>query len=151
MKNAIIIFLVFALVGFGGGYLFSQSKSSEQAAAPDTKATTEQAQGNTQGATTEDKAAPAPETVAASPEGEIFKQKGCIQCHSIEKLGIKAGQVGPDLSQAYKNVPGKHGKPVNEFLKKPTSAVMSGVIGSNPLTDDEINKIVEALKIASEK
>lgn len=147
MKNAIIIFLVFALVGFGGGYLFSQSKGSDEAAAP----ATETAQ-DTQDAAKEEAAepAPAPEATAA-PEGEIFTQKGCIACHSIENLGVKGGTTGPDLSQAYVNVEGKHGKPINEFLKAPTSAVMSTVIGGSPLTDEEINKVVEALKIASEK
>lgn len=147
MKNAIIIFFVFALVGFGGGYLFSQSGSQEQATAPD-NATTEQ----TQDPAGEEKVdAPAPEATAVSAEAEIFQQKGCIACHSIENLGVKGGATGPDLSQAYVNVEGKHGKPINEFLKQPTSAVMSSVIGGNPLTDDEINKIVESLKIASEK
>lgn len=144
MKNAIIIFFVFALVGFGGGYLFSQSGSQEQAKAPDNAATEPAAQ--------EEKVeAPAPEATAVSAEGEIFQQKGCIACHSIENLGVKGGVTGPDLSKAYVNVEGKHGKPINEFLKQPTSAVMSTVIGGNPLTDDEINKIVESLKIASEK
>ncbi|KEF40016.1 Cytochrome c [Schinkia azotoformans MEV2011] len=144
MKNAIIIFFVFALVGFGGGYLFSQSGSQEQATAPD-NAATEQTQ-NT--ADDEKVEVPAP---AVSSEGEIFNQKGCLACHSVENLGLQGGATGPDLSQAYVNVEGKHGKPINEFLKEPTSAVMSSVIGGNPLTDDEINKVVEALKIASEK
>ncbi len=146
MKNAIIIFCVFALVGFGGGYLFSQSGSQEQATAPDNAATEQ----TTQDPEQEEKVdAPAPTAVTA--EGEIFQQKGCIACHSIENLGVKGGVTGPDLSKAYVNVEGKHGKPINEFLKQPTSAVMSTVIGGNPLTDDEINKIVESLKIASEK
>ncbi|HHY71722.1 MAG TPA: c-type cytochrome [Bacillus bacterium] len=145
MKNAIIIFLVFALVGFGGGYLFSQSKAPKDSASP---GVTEQSQG-TQGA---DQTEPAPTPEAtASPEGEIFNQKGCIACHSIEKLGVTGGATGPDLSHAYENVEGKHGKPIAEFLKEPTSAVMASVIGGNPLSDDEINKIVEALKIANEK
>ena len=145
MKNAIIIFFVFALVGFGGGYLFSQSGSQDQAATPETSATEQ-----TQAPAGEEKVdAPAPTAVSA--EAEIFQQKGCIACHSIENLGLQGGATGPDLSHAYENVEGKHGKPINEFLKEPTSAVMSSVIGGNPLTDDEINKIVESLKIASEK
>ena len=144
MKNAIIIFFVFALVGFGGGYLFSQSGSQDQAATPD-NAATEQSQNTAEEEKVE---APAP---AVSPEGEIFNQKGCLACHSVENLGLQGGATGPDLSQAYVNVEGKHGKPINEFLKEPTSEVMSSVIGGNPLTDDEINKIVESLKIASEK
>jgi cytochrome c551/c552 len=92
------------------------------------------------------------ETSAASAGDEsILQSKGCLGCHSVEALNLKGGATGPDLSQAFNNVEGKHGKPVNEFLKEPTSAVMSGVIGGNPLTDEEINQVVEILKEASEK
>jgi hypothetical protein len=48
-------------------------------------------------------------------------------------------------------VEGKHGKPIEEFLKAPTSAVMSGVIGKNPLSDEERKQVLELLKQASEK
>jgi len=44
----------------------------------------------------------------------------------------------------------KHGKPIEEFLKQPDSAVMSGVIGKNPLTDDERKQVLEMLQKASE-
>ncbi len=84
-------------------------------------------------------------------EGRVFIQSGCISCHSVSALNLQGGATGPDLSQAYKNVEGKHGVPIEEFLKNPTSAVMSGVIGGNPLTDDERAAIIEALKAASEK
>lgn len=87
----------------------------------------------------------------SSKAGEIFESKGCVSCHSISKLNVKGGSTGPDLSTAYKTVEGKHGKPVDEFLKKPSSAVMSGVIKDNPLTDKERADIVKALKEASEK
>jgi mono/diheme cytochrome c family protein len=148
MKNAIIIFFVFALVGFGGGYLFSQSNSQDQVATPDTEKTEV-----TENTAQEEKVeAPAPGAEATVPaEAQIINEKGCLACHGVENLGLQGGATGPDLSQAYVNVEGKHGKPINEFLKAPTSAVMATVIGGNPLTDEEITKIVEALKIASEK
>lgn len=91
------------------------------------------------------------EKTTASDAGQIFEKKGCVSCHSISKLNVKGGATGPDLSTAYKTVDGKHGKPVDEFLKKPSSAVMSGVIKDNPLTDKERKDIVNALKEASEK
>jgi hypothetical protein len=41
--------------------------------------------------------------------------------------------------------------PIEEFLKKPNSAVMTGVLGSNPLTDDQRKQVLDILKKASEK
>ncbi|WP_017756246.1 hypothetical protein [Calidifontibacillus oryziterrae] len=145
MKNSVMIFLVCAVIGFGGGALFNQAKGSNEASTPDvetTKQTETVAEGNTE------VVQPA-NTV--SGEGQIISDKGCLACHAVENLGLQGGATGPDLSDAYTNVEGKHGKPIEEFLKEPTSAVMSTVIGGNPLTDEERTKIVEALKIASEK
>ena len=70
-------------------------------------------------------------------------------CHAVSGLNLEGGATGPDLTQAFNNVEGKHGKPLAEFLKEPTSAVMSSVIGGNPLTDEEISQVVEALKKAA--
>ncbi|NSL51636.1 c-type cytochrome [Calidifontibacillus erzurumensis] len=152
MKNAIIIFLVFALIGFGGGYLVSQTmKGTDDVAAPTPAETEEANNAGNEPATNESEGSNSGGATAVSAEGEIISQKGCLACHSVEKLGLTGGTTGPDLSQAYANVQDKHGKPINEFLKEPTTAVMSSVMGGNPLTDDEINQIVEALKIASEK
>ena len=86
----------------------------------------------------------------ASGEESILQTKGCIGCHAVQGLNLQGGATGPDLSQAFKTIEGKHGKPINEFLKAPTSAVMSSVIGGNPLSDDEITQIVAELKKASE-
>lgn len=97
-----------------------------------------------------EEAAPAV-NASAGTEGKILSDKGCVGCHSVKALGISGGVTGPDLSQAYINVADKHGVPIEEFLKKPTSAVMSGVIGSNPLSDDELNQVLSTLKLASEK
>ena len=57
----------------------------------------------------------------------------------------------PDLSNIYKEIEGKHGKTLDEFLENPTSAVMSTVIGDNPLEDTEREEIVKLLKEISEQ
>ncbi|MGP3561442.1 c-type cytochrome [Geobacillus sp. BK01] len=88
---------------------------------------------------------------ASTQDGNILQKKGCLSCHSVSKLNLQGGTTGPDLSNAYQVVEGKHGKPIEEFLKAPTSAVMSGVIKSNPLTDEERADIIALLKEASEK
>ncbi|MGG3469397.1 cytochrome C [Neobacillus pocheonensis] len=144
MKKAIITFVICALLGFGLGYLVfgvitGDSEKQPQVAQADTKetATTE---------TTKEE----PAKTSSANEDTILNKKGCLGCHSVEALNLKGGAVGPDLSQAFVNVEGKHGKPIEEFLKAPTSAVMSGVIGKNPLTDDELKQVLDLLKQASE-
>jgi cytochrome c551/c552 len=89
-------------------------------------------------------------TTVSANQDNIIAKRGCIQCHSVGSLNIEGGQVGPDLSQAYTTVESKHGKPIEEFLKKPTSAVMSGVLGKDPLTDDQLQQVLDLLKKASE-
>lgn len=145
MKNASLIFIISALIGLSIGYLFFEmtgSKETEQAQSVEVnqkETSEEKEQGSNEEAT----------TVTANTE--VFTDKGCIQCHSISKLNLKGGAVGPDLSNAYATVEEKHGKTLDEFLKAPTSAVMSGVIKNNPLTDEERAKVVEALKSISEQ
>jgi len=139
-KNLIIFFVSFA-VALGGGYLFYQD-DKQPTAASSSPATSDSEQ---------KEVVSAQPASASSGEGEIFVQRGCSACHAVSSLGVQGGATGPDLSNAYTNVPDKHGVPVEEFLKKPTSAVMSGVIGGNPLTDDEMKAILDALKTASEK
>lgn len=146
MNKALISFAISALLGFGLGYLvfgviMGDSEQPQQAAQTETKATTE----------TKEESTEAKETTSASvSEDNILNKKGCLGCHSVEALNLKGGAVGPDLSQAFVNVEGKHGKPIEEFLKQPTSAVMSGVIGKSPLTDDERKQVLDLLKQASE-
>jgi cytochrome c2 len=141
MKQTVIIFIISALIGLAGGYTYFQFTGKSQAA--DAKQKTAAVQKETNDSK---------ETVSASSkEGDILQQKGCLSCHSVSKLNLQGGTTGPDLSNAYKEVEGKHGKPIEEFLKAPTSAVMSGVIKSNPLTNEEREAIIEVLKTASEK
>lgn len=149
MQKAIIHFVISALLGLGIGYIAFQviggkSGDEQNVAQTETKTSEQATESDDQDTNTE-------EAVTVNAEETIFSKKGCLQCHSVEALNIKGGAVGPDLSQAFNNVEGKHGKPINEFLKQPTSAVMSGVIGSNPLTDDEINEVLALLKEAASK
>lgn len=150
MKNGIIIFVASLVVGFSGGYFLFGGAEESQPAIQDQQEDNTQVSENTE-AKSEDDGKTEPAVTNTASEGEILQQKGCIACHSVSALNIEGGATGPDLSGAYENVEGKHGKTLDEFLKEPTSAVMSGVIGGNPLTEEERAKVVEALKLASEK
>ena len=150
MKNHIITFVIAAFLGFAGGtlaydiYLGVDDKDAEA---------TEQAQNESvsKEEASAEKTGDTSGQSTASAGDNILQQKGCISCHSVGNLNLQGGATGPDLSQAFNNVEGKHGKPINEFLKEPTSAVMSSVIAGSPLSDEEINEVVEVLKQASEK
>jgi len=142
-KNLGIFILSFVLF-FGGGYFILQDGGSkdQQTASDPAKQEASQA---------DKPEAAATETASSSSEGDIFVTRGCSSCHAVSSLGVEGGATGPDLSQAYVNVADKHGVPMEEFLKNPTSAVMSSVLGGNPLTDDEREAVLNALKVASEK
>ncbi len=148
MNKAIISFVISALLGFGLGYLVFGVLTSDT----DKKPESAQTESTNTAAAKEEKNDAKENAAAASSANEenILNKKGCLGCHSVESLNLKGGAVGPDLSQAFVNVEGKHGKPIEEFLKQPTSAVMSGVIGKNPLTDDERKQVLDLLKQASE-
>jgi hypothetical protein len=80
------------------------------------------------------------------PRGEIFLQKGCPQCHSISTFGIKSPrEMGPDLANAYADVPTRFGVKLNEFLAAPTGT-MQMVLGSMiKLTPTERDSIIHIL------
>lgn len=143
MKKPFFIFVISALIGLGLGYLVFDvlipNQSQPEVAVDDNN----EAKSSETAKEEEDK------TVAVSGDN-ILQAKGCLGCHAVSGLNLDGGATGPDLSQAFNNVEDKHGKPLAEFLKEPTSAVMSSVIGGNPLTDEEINQIIEALKKAAE-
>ncbi|MBT2692275.1 cytochrome C [Bacillus sp. ISL-55] len=147
MNKPIIHFIISALLGLGIGYIAFDvipGKSQEQ------EVTTVNESSKPAETAKEEKESTDTSSTAAGEEN-ILQAKGCLGCHSVEALNLTGGATGPDLSDAFTNVEGKHGKPVEEFLKEPTSAVMSGVIGGNPLTEEEINQVVKVLKEASEK
>ncbi len=145
MKKAIISFVASLILGFGLGYLVFGVVMGDSDKQPQT-AQTEPTENTSK---TEEKQKE-PETASAD-EANILNSKGCLGCHAVDKLGLKGGATGPDLSKAFTEVEGKHGKPIDEFLKEPTSAVMSSVIGGSPLTDEERTQVLDMLKQASEK
>lgn len=168
MNKAILSFVISAIVGLGFGYILydliggngiataskesvatAQSSSSSAPAADKSNTTADKSSA----ATTADSSTAAQDSskgATAADPNNIIEKRGCIQCHSVGSLNIKGGQVGPDLSQAFTTVESKHGKPIEEFLKQPTSAVMSGVLGKDPLTDDQRGQVLDLLKKASE-
>ncbi len=145
MNKAIISFVASLVIGFGLGYLVFGVVMGDSDKQPQT-ATTEPTKETTE---TEDQKKK-PET-ASIDEANILSSKGCLGCHAVDKLGLDGGVTGPDLSKAFTDVEGKHGKSLDEFLKEPTSAVMSSVIGGSPLTDEERTQVLDMLKQASEK
>jgi len=144
MGKNVAIFLICFAVAFGAGYLFFQTSGNEGASeeTPQQKESDQEAK--------EDEI-DLREGDATANEGRILVQRGCISCHSVSALNLQGGATGPDLSQAFVNVEGKHGVPIEQYLREPTSAVMSGVLGGKPLTDEELAAVLEALKSASEK
>jgi mono/diheme cytochrome c family protein len=150
LSNTVAKFIIFAIIGFGIGFAGFEMTGNNDVASTETPTetavNTEESTITADDSTSEETAT---ETVSAN--GEILNTKGCLACHSVSSLDLEGGATGPDLSQAFTNVEGKHGKPLDEFLQEPTSAVMSSVIGGNPLTDEEIQQVVDALQEASEK
>ncbi|HJV17157.1 MAG TPA: cytochrome C [Bacillales bacterium] len=152
MNKAIISFVISALIGLGLGYVVYKVLPEKSGYDPQQIAATNETGSDTtsKDASSKDKGASTSVSATAANEDNILSKKGCLGCHSVGSLNLQGGQVGPDLSQAFTTVEGKHGKPIEEFLKQPTSAVMSGVIGKDPLTDDQRKQVLDLLKKASE-
>lgn len=154
MPNSVASFIICTILGFGIGFAGFEIAGKDDVASTDTPTVTETATNTEDQTPAEDsssKEAEQPTTESViSANSEILNTKGCLSCHSVSSLNLEGGATGPDLSQAFTGVEGKHGKPLNEFLKEPTSAVMSSVIGGNPLTDEEIQQLVDALQEAAE-
>ena len=144
MGKNVLIFLICFAVTFGAGYIIYQSPGNQSASE-------ETPQGNESDQKAKEDEINLREGDATANEGRILVQRGCISCHSVSALNLQGGATGPDLSMAYINVGDKHGVPIEQYLKQPTSAVMSGVLGGKPLTDEELAAILVALKSASEK
>lgn len=142
-RNNFVLFLLSFVIALGGGYLYFKPTNTGNVAQPPAPAQPAQPQ-------TQEPSKPE-QTPETAEEGRIFVQRGCISCHSISALKIQGGATGPDLSKAFENVEGKHGVPLEQFLRKPTSAVMSSVLGSNPLTEEELKAVLAGLEAASKQ
>ncbi|SEN45266.1 hypothetical protein SAMN05192533_11395 [Mesobacillus persicus] len=150
MPNSVASFIICTILGFGIGFAgFELANKNDEASTETPTETATNTNTPTDDHEPEETEQPAPETVSAS--SEILNAKGCLSCHAVSSLDLDGGATGPDLSQAFTGVEDKHGKPLDEFLKEPTSAVMSSVISGSPLSDDEVQQIVDALQEASEK
>jgi cytochrome c551/c552 len=152
MPNSVASFIICTILGFGIGFAGFELAGKDDVASSDAPTeTVSNTEDNTpaEDSSSEEAEQPTTESVV-SANSEILNSKGCLSCHSVSSLDLEGGATGPDLSQAFTGVEGKHGKPLNEFLKEPTSAVMSSVIGGNPLTDEEIQQVVDALQKAAE-
>ena len=88
--------------------------------------------------------APDPKTL----EGDIFKQKGCVQCHSVSFYNIQGGATGPDLSFAYSDAPKRFGKSLEEFLEKPEGTM--GDLLPQITTAEDRKQILHLLSEAAE-
>ncbi|MFE8701933.1 c-type cytochrome [Cytobacillus sp. FJAT-54145] len=143
MKKPVISFIISALIGLGVGYLVfdvvAADDSNKTEVVADKESTSQPASDHNK-----------EEATTVATEENLLQAKGCLGCHSVSGLNLSGGVTGPDLTQSFNNVEGKHGKPLDQFLKEPTSAVMSGVISGNPLTDEEITGLVKLLEEASQ-
>lgn len=151
MQKALISFIISALIGLGLGYVaFAVVGGSNETATNET-ASEKPEESKPADDIKEEKKDDQSSAETVSADENILQSKGCLSCHSVSSLNLTGGATGPDLSKAFENVEGKHGKPIDQFLKEPTSAVMSGVIGGNPLTEQEISEVVKLLEEASKK
>ena len=159
MKMNGLIFVIGFVLAFAGGYLFLGTGSADEAQETPTPTATEEGSSeseDTDAESTEDDSDQEAEEESADADvtldadTEALARNNCLSCHAVEEAGLDGGTTGPDLSNAYGEVEGKHGKTLDEFLQEPTSAVMSSVIEEDPLEDDEREKIVELLKEVSE-
>jgi hypothetical protein len=81
--------------------------------------------------------------------GAFFVKHRCTGCHSVSSLGIKAGQMGPDLSDAVVDAPRRLCRSLDEFLPTGTMAL---VLSSRILlTEAEKREALEALKLAYQR
>jgi mono/diheme cytochrome c family protein len=86
-----------------------------------------------------------PAARAGDPRGQVFIDKGCVQCHKVTKLGVPGGEIGPDLSVAATDVKSRFGTDVESFLKNPTGTMQIVLSQQIKLTEEEREDIAEIL------
>jgi mono/diheme cytochrome c family protein len=159
MKMNALIFVIGFILAFAGGYLIFGGNGGDTPPQPVQETTTE----TEEDATDEEEADEGDEVDESDDTEEAEDQEGeqttsvdiqpmtnCLSCHAVDSLGVAGGNAGPDLSNAYTETEGKHGKDLDSFLQEPTSAVMATVIEDDPITDEEREAIVDILRQASE-
>ena len=74
---------------------------------------------------------------AGDPRGQIFIDKGCVQCHKVSKLGVPGQEIGPDLSFAASDVRSRFGTDLESFLKNPTGTMQIVLSSQIKLSEEE--------------
>ncbi len=90
--------------------------------------------------------APAPvRAKAGDPRGQVFIDKGCVQCHKVSKLGVEGQEIGPDLSFAATDVRSRFGTDIESFLRSPTGTMQIVLSSQIKLTEEERESIAKLL------
>lgn len=82
---------------------------------------------------------------AGDPRGQVFIDKGCVQCHKVSKLGVPGQEIGPDLSFAASDVRSRFGTDLESFLKNPTGTMQIVLSSQIKLSEEEREDIAELL------
>ncbi len=82
---------------------------------------------------------------AGDPRGQVFIDKGCVQCHKVSKLGVPGAEIGPDLSLAASDVRARFGTDVESFLKNPTGTMQIVLSQQIKLSEEERESIAKLL------
>jgi hypothetical protein len=83
------------------------------------------------------------------PGAEWFVQTGCTSCHSISVYGITNLVVNaPDLSIAAEDVQRRFGRPLHDFLQKPTGTMAMVLSGRIVLSESQRQIAVRKLEEA---
>lgn len=88
---------------------------------------------------------------ATQGAGAFFVKHRCTGCHSVSSLGIKAGRMGPDLSDAVVDAPRRFGRSLDEFWQQPTGTMAIVLSSRILLTEAEKRAALEALKLAYQR
>ncbi|WLR55234.1 cytochrome C [Mesobacillus subterraneus] len=124
MQKALISFIISALIGLGLGYIAFDVVGGSNGDTENASKETDTSKPQSDNKQEEKDDQPAAETVSA--DDNILTSKGCLSCHSVSSLNLTGGATGPDLSKAFENVEGKHGKPIHQFLKAYLSSHVRG-------------------------
>lgn len=83
---------------------------------------------------------------SVSLSGQLFVEKGCVKCHTIQGLNLEGGELGPDLTTAYTDVQKRLGMTLEEFLEHPTGTMQIVLSSQIQLTEGERELVSEILR-----